>query len=102
KMAADRARKMIDEQRRAADQERRAADQQIRAYKQALDTRRVWNAAPRPTRKEKVAYLGVATMEVPPELAAQLKLSPGMGLVVNSVLPDSPAERAGVKQYDVI
>jgi hypothetical protein len=55
-----------------------------------------------PTRKEKVAYLGVATTEVSPELASQLKLSPGMGLVVNMVLPDSPAERAGVKQYDVI
>jgi hypothetical protein len=78
------------------------AEQQMRAYKQALDARRAWNPAPRATRKEKVAYLGVATMEVTPELAAQLKLSPGMGLLVNAVLPDSPAERAGVKQYDVI
>jgi hypothetical protein len=102
KMAADRARRMIDEQRRAVDQERRMAEQQMRAYKQALDARRAWNPAPRATRKEKVAYLGVATMEVTPELAAQLKLSPGMGLLVNAVLPDSPAERAGVKQYDVI
>jgi hypothetical protein len=100
--AADRAKRMVDEQRRAADQDRRAVEQQMRAYKQALDTRRVWNAAPKATRKEKVAYLGVATMEVAPELAAQLKLSPGMGLVVNMVLPDSPAERAGVKQYDLI
>jgi hypothetical protein len=98
----DEHRRAVDQARRLADQERRGAEQQMRDYKRALDARRVWNPAPRATHKEKVAYLGVATMEVTPELAAQLKLSPGMGLVVNSVLPDSPAERAGVKQYDVI
>lgn len=108
-------RRVTDEARRAVDQQRRAIDQQVRAAEQqaraAADRatqaykRGMLPAAGRaavPTRKEKVAYLGVATMEVSPELASQLKLSPGMGLVVNMVLPDSPAERAGVKQYDVI
>jgi len=112
----DEARRAVDQQRRALDQQKRAIDQQVRAAEQqaraAAD--RATQAYKRgmlpaghpgvglPTRKEKVAYLGVATMEVSPELASQLKLSPGMGLVVNMVLPDSPAERAGVKQYDVI
>ena len=107
--ATDQARRAVDQQRRAIDQQVRAAEQQARAaadratqaYKRGMLPAMAGRAAV-PTRKEKVAYLGVATMEVSPELASQLKLSPGMGLVVNMVLPDSPAERAGVKQYDVI
>ena len=54
------------------------------------------------TRKEKMAYCGVSTVEPPPVLSEQLKLTKGMGLVVDFVEPSSPAEAAGVKQYDVI
>jgi hypothetical protein len=95
------ARAEMERAKAAIQQQRAAVEQQLRATKRAAALPG-WAAQPRPTRKEKVAYLGVATMEVAPELAAQLKLSPGMGLVVNTVLPDSPAERAGVKQYDLI
>jgi PDZ domain len=54
------------------------------------------------TRKEKMAYCGVSTVEPPPVLVEQLKLTKGMGLVVDFVEPSSPAEAAGIKQYDVI
>ena len=94
------ARAEIDRARATVEQQRAAVEQKVRAARRAAVP--AWAAQPRQTRKEKVAYLGVATMEVAPELAAQLKLSPGMGLVVNTVLADGPAERAGVKQYDLI
>jgi len=55
-----------------------------------------------PARKEKAAYLGVVTAPVTAVLREQLKLKPGVGLVVESVQKDSPAEAAGFKQYDVI
>ena len=48
------------------------------------------------------AFLGVATSPVPPVLAAQLGLPEGFGLVVDEVLPDSPAVLAGVQQFDVL
>ena len=54
------------------------------------------------TKKEKMAYVGVSTVEPPLVLTEQLKLTKGMGLVVDFVEPSSPAEAAGIKQYDVI
>jgi len=48
------------------------------------------------------AYLGVVTAPVAPELAAQLGLPEGFGLVVEEVIPDSPAARAGVQRFDVL
>jgi C-terminal processing protease CtpA/Prc len=35
-------------------------------------------------------------------LAAQLGLSDGFGLLVDEVLPESPAQTAGVQRYDVL
>jgi membrane-associated protease RseP (regulator of RpoE activity) len=56
-----------------------------------------------PTGKmEKVAYCGVSTVPVTPALTAQLKLTPEMGLLVDFVEPNSPAEMAGIKQYDIL
>ncbi len=49
-----------------------------------------------------VTWLGVAAEEVSDELRAQLPLEPGTGLIVRSVLPDSPAEKAGVQKNDVL
>ncbi len=51
---------------------------------------------------QKVAYLGVAVSPVGPALGEQLNLAKGMGLLVDHVEKDSPAEAAGIKQYDVV
>lgn len=59
------------------------------------------NAQPQPEQKP-VAYLGLLTREVPPELRAQFSLPEGFGLLVDEVLPDSPAKAAGLKVYDVL
>jgi hypothetical protein len=52
--------------------------------------------------KVPVTYLGVETSEVPRVLSEQLGLAKGFGLVVDYVVPDSPATAAGVQQNDII
>jgi hypothetical protein len=52
--------------------------------------------------KEPVIFLGVETSEVPSVVAEQLGLAKGFGLVVDYVVPDSPAAAAGVQQNDII
>jgi hypothetical protein len=52
-------------------------------------------AKPRP-------FLGIATSPVPPVLASQLNLPEGFGLVVEEIVPDSPAATAGVQKNDVL
>ncbi len=47
-------------------------------------------------------WLGVHIDKVSKPLAAQLGLKSGVGLVVQHVVPGSPAEAAGLKQYDVL
>jgi hypothetical protein len=51
---------------------------------------------------EKAAFLGISSSPVPAILRDQLKLQKGMGLMVDHVDADSPAEAAGVKQYDIL
>lgn len=51
---------------------------------------------------EKAAFLGVSVSTVTGALRQQLKLRPGVGLVVNHVEAGSPAEAAGVKRYDIL
>lgn len=53
-------------------------------------------------RLEKAAFLGVSTSPVPAALREQLRLPGGFGLLVDHVEKGSPAEAAGVKQYDVL
>lgn len=55
-----------------------------------------------PVRTGPVTYLGVATMEVPGEVSAQLPLLPDTGLLIGAVAPDSPAARAGLQDSDVL
>jgi len=52
----------------------------------------------------KETYLGVAVEGVSPALAAQLPnlLAKDQGLVVTNVQADSPAAKAGLKEYDII
>lgn len=58
----------------------------------------------KPDAKAKVdtAYLGVASAQVPELLADHLGLKPGEGVVVQAVMPDSPAAKAGIAIHDVI
>jgi len=53
-------------------------------------------------RMRPAAFLGVATSPVPPVLSAQLGLAEGFGLVVDEVMPESPAGKAGVQRFDVL
>src|SRR5438067_13684306 len=52
--------------------------------------------------KVPVIFLGVETSEVPSVVSEQLGLAKGFGLVVDYVVPDSPAATAGVRQNDII
>jgi serine protease Do len=53
--------------------------------------------------KVRYARIGIAIDGLTPALARQLGLEPGVkGVLVNSVNPGSPAEKAGLKQGDVI
>ena len=47
-------------------------------------------------------YIGVRTQEITPELAAEFKLSQRAGALVTEVMPGSPAEKAGLKDGDVV
>jgi hypothetical protein len=54
--------------------------------------------APAPQR----TWLGVATEEPSDDVRAQLPVADGTGLLVRSVIADSPAARAGLEQNDVL
>ncbi len=47
-------------------------------------------------------YIGVALRDVDPDLQASLKLPSAVGALVQDVTAGSPAERAGLKPYDLI
>lgn len=47
-------------------------------------------------------YIGVALRDVDPDLQASLKLPSAIGALVQDVTAGSPAERAGLKPYDLI
>jgi membrane-associated protease RseP (regulator of RpoE activity) len=49
-----------------------------------------------------VTFLGVAPEELSEELASQLPIDPGSGLLVRSIIPDSPATAAGILKNDVL
>ena len=52
--------------------------------------------------KVPVIFLGVETSEVPSVVSEQLGLAKGFGLVVDYVVPDSPAAAAGLQQNDIL
>jgi hypothetical protein len=52
--------------------------------------------------KSEEGYLGVFLEPVPPLLAVHLGLAEGVGIVAADVAAESPADKAGVVQYDVV
>ena|SRR5215471_1398898 len=48
------------------------------------------------------SWLGVELHEVTPDTAKELKLPAERGVVVSSIVPDSPAGKAGLKENDVV
>src|SRR5213595_1461585 len=52
--------------------------------------------------KVPVTFLGVETSPVPSVVSEQLGLAKGFGLVVDYVVPDSPAATAGLQQNDIL
>jgi len=47
-------------------------------------------------------YVGASVMHLTPALKLALDLPADKGALVNDVAPDSPADRAGIRRYDVI
>ena len=52
--------------------------------------------------KVPTTFLGVETSQVPDVVSEQLGLAKGLGLVVEYVMPDSPAAAAGIQQNDIL
>jgi hypothetical protein len=52
--------------------------------------------------KVPMTFLGVETSQVPAVVSEQLGLPKGLGLVVDYVVPDSPAASAGIQQNDIL
>jgi len=48
------------------------------------------------------AYMGISYIPLNPAVAAQLGTTQTEGIVIASVTPGSPAEKAGLQQYDII
>ncbi len=51
---------------------------------------------------EKGSYLGLTVSPVSQAVASQLKLPPGVGLMIDAVEEGSPAAAAGIRKFDVI
>lgn len=47
-------------------------------------------------------FIGVATADVPDMVADHLGLSDGSGVIIRTVLPDSPAEKGGLAANDIV
>lgn len=47
-------------------------------------------------------WIGVAGGPTPPEVRAHIDVDDGVGVILQTVQPDSPAEEGGLKPYDVV
>ena len=52
--------------------------------------------------KVPMTFLGVETSQVPDVVSEQLGLTKGLGLVVEYIVPNSPAASAGIQQNDIL
>jgi S1-C subfamily serine protease len=55
-----------------------------------------------PTPPPREFWIGASVVPVDPTLRLQLRISPGQGLLVNEVVKDGPAEKAGLKRHDIL
>jgi len=60
------------------------------------------DAKPAANAKAEIAYLGVVSSTIPEMLAAHIGIKEGEGIVVRAVMPDGPADKAGIAVHDVI
>ena len=60
------------------------------------------NASQNTPHVEKVTFLGVSASTLPKRMSEQLNLPSGIHLSVDQVSPESPADLAGLKLYDVL
>ena len=54
------------------------------------------------TGEVRYSFLGITPQAVTPEIAERLDLAPEEGVIVESVVPDGPADDAGIEEGDVI
>ncbi len=57
---------------------------------------------PAPAIVDNTPFIGISTAEVPDIVASHLDLSDGSGVIIRTVCPDSPAEKAGLSTNDII
>lgn len=50
----------------------------------------------------KLAFIGVVTAALPEMVADHVNLEPGIGIIIRTVMPKSPADLAGLKVNDII
>lgn len=78
-----------------------AAEQKLKPFLQPYD-RGYFNWMKATQATVKGAWIGISPSPAAPALRKQLKLADGTGLVVDFVEPKSPADQAGVRQYDLL
>jgi serine protease Do len=59
-------------------------------------------ATPAARPQQNLPFLGLATAALPEMVADHLPIEPGTGVIVRTVCPDSPAEKAGLSVNDII
>lgn len=72
--------------------------------KPAGDVLAVRVADPNQTQRDEFGthWIGVHINDVSPALRSQLNLEKDRGVLIGEVLPESPASKAGIKQYDIL
>ena len=93
---------MQDLQKRFAAEVQQHLAQAVQRREQLYPAQLIMPPAALQPRMEKAAFLGVATSPAPVIVREQLNLPRGVGLVVDFVEKDSPAEAAGIKVNDVL
>ena len=77
------------------------AGRPVKAFRSPVTTDRFYRVAPVGD-PDRAPYLGVIASPAQPALQKQLRLRPGVGLVVDGVEPGSPAAEAGLREFDVL